>query len=76
VEEALAREDIQTKRYFRPCHRMDAFRPYAMSALPVTEDIYRRILCLPAFASLEDGQIDSICEIACKSLSSVATGGS
>ncbi len=76
VENALAAQDVQTKRYFRPCHRMDAFRPYAMSSLPATEDIYRRILCLPAFASLEDAQIDSICETLRNSLSGVATGGS
>ncbi|MHC5064363.1 MAG: DegT/DnrJ/EryC1/StrS family aminotransferase [Planctomycetota bacterium] len=76
VEKALSERGVQTKRYFRPCHRMDAFKPYAMSSLPNTEDIYRRILCLPAFASLEDAQIDSICETLRNSLSSVATGGS
>lgn len=63
VEAALKQQDIQTKRYFRPCHKMDAFWPFSTAALPVTDDVYGRVLCLPLFASLSDAQIDAICGV-------------
>ena len=60
VEAALAAEQIQTKRYFRPAHEMRAFRHLATEPLPVTEDVYRRILCIPIFNELPDGDIERI----------------
>lgn len=63
VETALTAAQVQTKRYFRPCHQMDAYRSYANGALPVTEDVYRRILCLPLFEDLAADQVDSICDV-------------
>jgi dTDP-4-amino-4,6-dideoxygalactose transaminase len=71
VEQALTANEIQTKRYFRPCHLMDAFSEYADAPLPVTEDTYARILCLPLFESLSVDAIDHICEI----VSGVVRGG-
>jgi dTDP-4-amino-4,6-dideoxy-D-glucose transaminase len=52
--------DIQTKRYFRPAHGMRAYRRFATRALPVTESVYDRILCLPIFNEMDDGQIDQV----------------
>jgi dTDP-4-amino-4,6-dideoxygalactose transaminase len=63
VEAALQEAAVQTKRYFRPCHRMDAFATYATGALGVTDDVYARILCLPLFESLTPAQIDQICTV-------------
>ena len=63
VEAALTAVDVQTKRYFRPCHEMDAYRAYADGALPVTESTYRRILCLPLFEDLTPDQVDVVCDI-------------
>jgi hypothetical protein len=42
---------------------MEAYRPYAHRSLPVTESVYRRILCLPLFEDLTTDQVDSICDI-------------
>jgi dTDP-4-amino-4,6-dideoxygalactose transaminase len=61
VEAALAAAEVQTKRYFRPCHGMDAFRRYADRPLAVTEDVHARILCIPLFEDLTSGEIDLIC---------------
>ena len=36
--------------------------------LPVAESISKRILCLPLFYSLEDGDIENICKIILSSL--------
>lgn len=63
AEVALTAAGVQTKRYFRPCHQMDAYRQYASGALPVTESVYRRILCLPLFEDLTAAQVDSICDV-------------
>jgi dTDP-4-amino-4,6-dideoxygalactose transaminase len=63
VEAALAEDGVQTKRYFRPCHRMDAFLPYATGPLPITEATYARVLCLPVFAALTDEQIIEISSV-------------
>jgi dTDP-4-amino-4,6-dideoxygalactose transaminase len=63
VQELLGAEKIQTKRYFRPCHTMDAFRQYSDEPLPVTEDTYARILCLPLFESMRHEDIDRICSL-------------
>lgn len=52
TEVVLAEREIQTKRYFRPCHVMPAYRDFPAMPVPVTEDVYRRTLCLPAFESL------------------------
>jgi len=59
----LAARDIQTKLYFRPCHQMDGFYPFADQPLPHTEDIYQRILCLPLYAELSDETIAAICAV-------------
>ena len=63
VEAALQEASVQTKRYFRPCHGMDAFAMYATGALPVTDDVYARVLCLPLFESMTPAQIDQICTV-------------
>lgn len=63
AEQALAERGIQTKRYFRPCHTMTAFWPLARGPLPVTEDLYERVLCLPLFAALTETQIDHIAAV-------------
>lgn len=60
VEAALTAEQIQTKRYFRPCHTMRAYRRWATRPLPCTEDVYARILCLPIFNALGDDDVDRV----------------
>jgi dTDP-4-amino-4,6-dideoxygalactose transaminase len=63
VELALTAAGVQTKRYFHPCHTMPAYRPFADHALPATESVYARILCLPLFEELTDVERGLICSI-------------
>ncbi len=60
VEDELARVAVETKRYFRPCHHMDAYRQFSDRPLRATEDVYSRILCVPLFEDLRDEEIDVI----------------
>ncbi len=63
AEDRLVAAGIQVKRYFRPCHQMDAYARYAHGVLPVTEDVHSRILCLPLFQSLPLDEIDRISDV-------------
>lgn len=63
VERALGDSRIQTKRYFRPCHRMDAYAAHAERALPVTDWVYDRILCLPIFEELAEADRDLVLDV-------------
>jgi dTDP-4-amino-4,6-dideoxygalactose transaminase len=60
IESALAALGVQTKRYFRPCHGMTAYRSFHKRQLPVTEAMHDRILCIPLFESLGQTDIDLI----------------
>ena len=63
VVTALAARDIQTKLYFRPCHRMDAFFAFADEPLPATDHLFDHILCVPLYAELADQTIEEICGV-------------
>jgi hypothetical protein len=63
AKQELAARDIQTKMYFRPVPPHDRVLPWADQPLPVTDDVYARILCLPLYASLTDAQIETICAV-------------
>ncbi len=60
AETALAAAGVMTKRYFFPVHRMEAYRGHTLRRLPVTDDLYDRLLCIPIYFDLEDQQIDEI----------------
>jgi dTDP-4-amino-4,6-dideoxygalactose transaminase len=60
VEAALGARGIQTKRYFRPCHEMPAYREFVEGPLPVTESVYARILCIPLFEEMTDVERDLV----------------
>lgn len=60
VEEALLNVGVQTKRYFLPVHSMDAYAEHNVADLPVTESIYKRILCLPLFHDLDDASLRTV----------------
>jgi dTDP-4-amino-4,6-dideoxygalactose transaminase len=61
VEAALAHRGVQTKRYFFPAHRMAAYAHLPAARLPVTEDVYERVLCLPIFFDLARDDVRMIC---------------
>ena len=62
VVKALSANDIFPRRYFYPSLNM---LPYLESkySCPVSEDIAKRILCIPLYDSLDDSTIINICEI-------------
>ena len=63
VQARMAAAGIMPRRYFYPSL---SELPYANEhRMPVSEDISRRILCLPLYYELEENQIKDICKIIC-----------
>ena len=62
VFEALAKEDIHPRRYFYPSLNT---LPYLQThqSCPISEDICKRIACLPLYTDLTDEEIEKICKI-------------
>jgi dTDP-4-amino-4,6-dideoxygalactose transaminase len=62
VEQALKQESIYPRRYFSPSLNTCTYiLPY--NEMPVSEDISKRILCLPLYYSLEKNDIKRISDI-------------
>lgn len=60
---ALSAENIDTRTYYNPpVHRHTAYRSYAPdeSALPSTNWLCDRVLCLPIYSDMEDDRVDGI----------------
>jgi len=65
--EILHAESVIARRYFYPgCHRMEPYRtlqPEAGSALPETERLCARVMCLPTGTAVGESDIDKICAL-------------
>lgn len=61
VKEALASQDVNTRRYFFPSLNQ---LPYHMGGpCPVSEDVSRRVLCLPFYQELLPEQVQLVSQI-------------
>lgn len=63
AETALTRAGVETKRYFLPVHRTAAYAAHAGDRLPITDDVYSRILCLPLFHEIRPSQVRTVCTL-------------
>jgi len=67
VEAALNKENILPRRYFHPS--VNTYTDIVKyQECPISEDISKRILCLPLYAELETSDVKNICEIIKNSL--------
>lgn len=61
VAEALHKQNIYPRRYFYPSvNTFSKIMPYQPT--PISEDIAKRILCLPHYFSLKESDMERICE--------------
>ncbi len=57
----LAEQGIETRGYFSPpIHEQRFFRRFADRALPMTEDLSRRVISLPFYTSISDEEIAEV----------------
>jgi len=63
----LWKNGVQTRRYFYPgvhmCEPYFSHMPWFRDALPVTKQIAERVLCLPCYYDLSDGDIERACQL-------------
>ena len=58
VHDALVAHDIHPRRYFSPgLNELNYVKP---APLPVADDVAARILCLPTFHDMTDGEVDEV----------------
>lgn len=60
VRARLQAEGIQTSFHYPPTHRFSHYAALPQRALPRTEDVATRLVTLPLFGRIEDGQIDLV----------------
>jgi perosamine synthetase len=72
VMESLCRRGIETRIYFAPVHRQPIFADTA-SDLPVTDDLFGRILSLPVHSKLTLDEVGEIAEAVADAVSEVRT---
>jgi dTDP-4-amino-4,6-dideoxygalactose transaminase len=59
----LKDKKISTRRYFYPSLNILPYINRDNNSCPISEDISKRVLCLPLFFDLTEEQIDFICQI-------------
>ncbi|MDX9705014.1 MAG: DegT/DnrJ/EryC1/StrS family aminotransferase [Weeksellaceae bacterium] len=66
IVQILSENEIQTRRYFYPS--LAQALPYLKkSTMPITEDIAKRVLCLPFYYDLSLKEVKLICQLISKS---------
>lgn len=63
VKDALAKEEINTRRYFYPSLNTLTHITGVKQSCPVSEDISLRVLCLPLYAELQAEDVERISSI-------------
>lgn len=62
VMKSLSKEHIYIRRYFYPSLNLLKYLDKTTSC-PISEDISRRVACLPLYVGLTEGEIEKICNI-------------
>jgi FlaA1/EpsC-like NDP-sugar epimerase/dTDP-4-amino-4,6-dideoxygalactose transaminase len=61
---ALARDGIDTRNYFDPpVHQQTAYQDVPHGDLEVTDEVSKRVIALPMFTALADGDIDRVADV-------------
>lgn len=61
LEQALAKENINTKKYFYPpTHKLRLYKEYNSLDLPNTNYVSENVLCLPIYSFMEEAQITGV----------------
>lgn len=70
IWQLLGQSGIECGRYFAPAHLQPVMRkfPFRTGDLTHTEAISQRLLCLPFFNSLQESEIELVCESLSKAL--------
>lgn len=56
----LDKENIGSRRFFRPLHKMEAFRDLSEGNYPVSSKVSRNGLLLPSYPSMKNQQVKKV----------------
>ena len=62
VKNGLAKKEINTRRYFHPSLNLVPQAAAYKTYCPVSEDVSRRVLCLPLYTDITQQEINLICD--------------
>ena len=63
VKRALANNGIETGVHYKPNHLLSYYSDNNIQPLPITEDVYRRIITLPLHTDLFKEDVKYICGV-------------
>lgn len=63
LADRLARYGVQTRPYYRPLHRMAAFRSFADVDVPISDGLEGRVLCVPIFNDIRPEAVTLVAEV-------------
>jgi len=72
IRTRLKENGIDAKPFWRPIHKQQPYAPCPRTEMPVTDDIWQRILTLPCSTSITDDEQEKVIQVA----SSLFSGGS
>ena len=63
VIEALQKENIESRPLWKPMHMQPFFKEYNYLGTKVSEDLFRRSICLPSDKKMSDYRLQRVCEV-------------
>jgi dTDP-4-amino-4,6-dideoxygalactose transaminase len=63
LADRLARYGVQTRPYYRPLHRMGAFRSFAGDDVPISDGLEGRVLCVPIYNDIRPEAVTLVAEV-------------
>ncbi len=63
LADRLAGYGVQTRPYYRPLHRMEAFRSFADVDVPISDGLEGRVLCVPIYNDIDPEAVTLVAEV-------------
>lgn len=63
VIEALQKENIESRPLWKPMHMQPFFKEYNYLGTKVSEDLFKRGICLPSDTKMSDYSLQRVCEV-------------
>jgi dTDP-4-amino-4,6-dideoxygalactose transaminase len=63
IRTALEKENIESRPLWKPMHMQPVFEKSPSYVNGISEDLFEKGLCLPSGSSMEEGDLERICDI-------------
>jgi dTDP-4-amino-4,6-dideoxygalactose transaminase len=71
IQQAMREQRVQTSVHYPPIHQFAAYAEGSQRRLPRTDALAGRILTLPLFAHMTEGQVETVCDALTRALQTV-----